>query len=613
MASPNPHQLRCIETEGHLQINACPGSGKTFVLSHRAKSLLSKYDSGNLLAVTYTKDAAGELKERVTKELPAASARVHAGTFHSLAGTQLRRAGVIPDLMSKQEIKAVLNNILDSLTEPPELKAVEGMFSAIQSAINPDDHPILVGSSEMRYIWGKYQQIKMDAGKMDFSDLLVNAVRGMSEGWVQPYNARWILGDEAQDMDEVQHAWIKLHAENGSDITLVSDDDQSIFAFRAASGYEGIRKFQQELDATALVLPINYRCGRKILSAAAKLIEHNSPNRIDKPIEAGVDYEGVIHDPIGVHPCEDQGAHRNIHEFRSIIEEIVAQDFRNKKTPGYSGDWAILARGGLALNELEFLLMEQGIDYARKTGSFWDQPIIANYLSILKYLTSREWFGFAIYINGYLGTDKVFDPSCKSLKQLYKMVDSDEIRNKVRTLLYYEQEWKKLISEGSDESIRECLHDVVEFMDHNSLSRSVKTKDSQRNKLVAATMILVKMSGLSLRKRVSIASQPAKDKNAGNDKKRAAAIEEGRLFVSLMTMHSSKGLEFDNVWLASCESETFTAPRPDGTMANVPEERRLFYVAVTRARHNLHSSYVSEGGVKNALFLQEAGILDWAE
>ncbi|GAB6071527.1 DNA helicase PcrA [Thiomicrorhabdus hydrogeniphila] len=611
MAKLNRFQTKCVEADGHLLIVACPGSGKTTVLTHRAEYLLDKNSDGNLLGVTFSKDAAGELRGRMVKKVPHAKNRIGSGTFHSLAMRQLKRADVVIDLMDDREVRSIIESILDSLDEPPEIDVITSDFTTIQSSLNQNDHPLVVGNKITKYVWEKYQKIKHNARKVDFGDLLLLAVRGMRDGTIKPYPVKWILGDESQDMDELQHEWIKIHAENGTDVTLVGDDDQSIFAFRAAQGFGGMEKFKMALNAKMEMLPINYRCGKAILAAAAKLISFNSPNRIDKPIEAGVDYDGVIHKTAILSPCDEDGESKSHYEYSHMINKIKEHKFTEEESPYFSNDWAILARGNITLNEIERELLNEGIEYGRKSGSFWDQPVLRSYLSVLKYLTEGKWFGFAIFINNFLGSDLVFDHRVNNLNSLYQLAKDEGLKKKLKTLIYYERVWLDMLMDGSQEKEEELLIDVAAFVEGNLTTQNLKTREKQVNLIRDACLILSKTKGKDLKNKIFLRTSPAMNKGKSIDEKREAARKENKLFISLLTMHSSKGLEFDNVWLSGCESANFTEPKKDGSMSDIKEERRLFYVSMTRAKYHLYTSMVGNEQKPDALFLQEAGILEW--
>ncbi|WP_420824422.1 3'-5' exonuclease [Thiomicrorhabdus aquaedulcis] len=154
---------------------------------------------------------------------------------------------------------------------------------------------------------------------------------------------------------------------------------------------------------------------------------------------------------------------------------------------------------------------------------------------------------------------------------------------------------------------------MANFVEHNIPRGNAKTLEKNIARIRDANRILTNTNAKNLKARIFNRTSPIMNKGKSADEKRDAARKEGKLFVSLLTMHSSKGLEFDRVWMAGCESQNFTEPSKDGTMCNLQEERRLFYVGMTRAKFHLHSSFMSEGDKPDAIFLQEAGILEYQE
>lgn len=612
MAQLNDFQKRCVVAEGHLLITACPGSGKTTVLAHRAENLLTKHPGENLLAVTYTRDAALELKQRILKRIPSANGRVGAATFHSLAMRQLKETGVRINIISSSETKAVVTKILSSfgVDEAEAIKFYGDELSSVQSFVDPYEYPRMSKDDILANLWVEYNKIKASMGKMDFSDILTRSVSGMRDGSIKPYKAKFLLADESQDMDSVQHAWIEAHAKNGTDVTLVGDDDQEIYSFRMSTGFKGMDGFRKKLNATSEILPINYRCGKKILEAAATLIKNNNPDRLDKPIQSGVVYEGTIHKPKPFIK-ESSGEHltSSYNENSALVAEIISTDRRNKKSEKYSGDWAVLSRDNLALSEIEVLLREAGVNFEIKQSSFWDLPSVRDLISVLSYLASGEWLGMAIYINNYLRASHVFDNGCKSVLDAYKATEDEHIKHGLRTVLYYEGEWKKMLALNTKDSHDEVIADVADFVVSNLIPEDKEKLEKKKRIILAARDLLLCTNTDLLKDRIFLRTNPmAKSVDAGMSP-RDQAIKDKELFVTLLTLHSSKGLEFDNVWMRGCESANFVDPKKDGRMRNVPEERRLFYVGMTRARHNLHFSYsYAEDEDLDAVFLLEAGI-----
>lgn len=609
MAQLNTFQKRCVEAEKNLLITACPGSGKTTVLKFRAKNLLSKNENGNLLAVTFTKDAADELKERVVSESPEFADRIGAGTFHSLAMHQLKRAGVNPDLLDETQVDSILRGLMEAYAENIKLKQVKEIFTQIQASMNRDQHPILQKSALIKNLWERYQEIKTDQNKLDFSDLIYQAVILMRNGSAEPFKAKWLLADEAQDMDDVQHAWIQEHINAGTDATLVGDDDQSIYSFRAATGFKGMKNFLLRNNANQEVLPVNYRCGKTILNNAAKLIEFNNPDRIDKPIQAAMPFDGFVHEPRLYPLCDEKGSHKSTYEICGITQEIKSlfsrssQQYKNQDSAiPNSGDWAVLARGNFILDEIERELMYLNISYTRKQGSFWDNVSVKRFTSALDYFINQKWFGFALSLKEAFGSDCVFQLNCKSMTQLCQNEKNTIALKNFQTIQKLETKWRKW-AYSPDKQTQDLLLNEVADLIILMLPYKDKQKESHENIVKGALQVLLGIKGKTLKVRLS---KVLNQKNENKTDKRKDALKNNSLHVTLATMHGSKGLEFDNVWLIGCESESFVDLNDSESMKLINEERRLFYVAMTRARHHLFASLINTQN--NSIFLQEAGM-----
>jgi superfamily I DNA/RNA helicase len=215
----NPHQERAVSTVGHCTVLACPGSGKTRVLSERAIRLLASHDKGRLCAVTFTRDAAEELKARILPSCGADVARrLAVGTFHSIALSQLKRLprGQKPRrLLSDGERMAVLRRCI---AQHPIDATFEDVVKNIDSAKARIRTPVFA-EPDIEAIYTAYQDTLASEGAMDFADIVLLAVQKISSGELLPLPVRWLLVDEAQDMDEVQVAWVKAHGLAGIEVT----------------------------------------------------------------------------------------------------------------------------------------------------------------------------------------------------------------------------------------------------------------------------------------------------------------------------------------------------------------------------------------------------------
>ncbi|MDP1573161.1 MAG: ATP-dependent helicase [Pseudomonadota bacterium] len=565
----NSHQERAVAANGHCTILACPGSGKTRVLSERAARLLAAHPKGRLCAVTFTRDAAEELKSRILTSCGQDHARrLAVGTFHSLALAQLKRASrnKPPRLLSDGERMAVLRRCwkqhAPSLTFESVLQAVDAAKAKVAPAL-PDP--------SMEAVFHGYQDLLDAEGAMDFSDLILNSVRKMASGEMAPLAIRWLLVDEAQDMDEVQMEWILLHGRAGIEVTLVGDDDQSLYAFRHALGYAGLQEVSFALSATETTLPVNYRCAPNILAHAAKLIAHNK-DRAAKKIAAHRDDPGEIRTVRAADRWD---------EADNIVKLIRESEGKQK--------WAILGRTNLIVDAAEVALSDTGIPCARSGGkSVWEHSIGSLFIGLLRTVQDGSWTGIAntlsfcgIHAEQVNGHSRNTSGGC--FERLDAAIantgeDDDTERKALVRVRMGLAAWTEQAAKGRPSLV---LHGVAGFL-------SDYCKPNQLILLRKLEASLVRMSG-SLAQRLAILGR-------SNASGQPPAVQ-------LMTLHASKGLEFDNVWIMGCEDGNL--PHTDSTEE---DERRLLYVGMTRARHRLVlSSAIEEGGASR--FFEEAGLI----
>lgn len=568
--SLNPYQQQAVLARGHCLVTACPGSGKTRVLSVRAARLLEQYPGGKLLAVTFTRDAATSLRDRIIGQAGESSRlRVATGTLHSLALKQLQRAGQLKRLASPAEQALFIRRASEHTLEPITLEDAIGAIEHIKSCMEPPPPPHQNPGAEAYHL---YQGYLDQAGMMDFADLLLLAVLSMRDGTVKPYGADWLLVDEAQDMDEVQMAWVEAHALSGVETMLVADDDQSIYGWRHAMGYKGLTLFRQNQKAELVTLPVNYRCDRLIIEAAARLIQYNQ-ERVPK------DVVGVASDPgkLQVLAFPDR-----VSEAEAVVQEAAK---------GASGI-AVLARTNQLLDAVELNLAAQGIPYYRTGGkSLWDREAPATVLGLLQAITERSHAGLCTALH-FAGTKVTAMDALmpKDNHDLYRRLlnamgnppekaakTGSMERERLIGLARLCREWEGLLRQGRTSLVIAGVamwvrgHLQPQHIDHEVCDWLSQT--------------LLRMQG-KLIERLRILQRPRKRKT-----------QEG---VALMTLHSSKGLEWDRVWLIGVESGVL--PHPDSPLE---EERRLCYVGMTRARHELTISH--KPGAPS-VFLAEAGL-----
>jgi superfamily I DNA/RNA helicase len=223
-------------------------------------------------AVTFSKDAAVELRDRIVALAGAdARRRLVAGTFHSLAFKQLRDPrGGRRDIASDGDRLGILGRVLAELGLEWKVDEAVPVIEKIKTEFGKTEP----GSVEAQ-LYDAYQDALQRNGKIDFQDMLRLAVQGMESGDIEPYAFTDLLVDEFQDTDPLQYRWVELHARAGARVTVVGDDDQSIYGFRAALGFRGMQEFASTFDAQRVVLGSNYRCRSEILSAADCVIRNN--------------------------------------------------------------------------------------------------------------------------------------------------------------------------------------------------------------------------------------------------------------------------------------------------------------------------------------------------
>lgn len=561
----NPSQREVALLRRHCVAVAVPGAGKTKTIATKAALLLAN-ENARVGAVTFSKDAAVELRDRILALAgPGAKKRLLAGTFHSLAFKQLGSGGKRPGIASDGDRLALVAQVLD---ETGVEWRVDDAVAAIERAKTGMDAPP-AGTPEA-LLFEAYQDALARNGKIDFQDMLRLAVAGMQRGTIKPYPFTELLVDEFQDTDTIQSRWIALHAAAGAVVSLVADDDQSIYGWRDAGGYKSIEAFIREFDATPVVLGQNYRCRAEILAAADKVIQCNK-DRIPKELVAARGPGGSV----AFQRFDDEYA-----EAVSAVEALSAV-LRAGKTA------AVLARTNRILDPIEAVCRSHGVRYYRASGrSILDRPegaLMGNLLELIQKSKSGgldALLGFA-GIGGHelrLIHSKIGRSMDQRQKRdLIEMGLSELSADRYRELLKRLLEWRGLCDRHLYALVLDGVHEwMMLFARSDAAKRSIRTTYD----------VLSRLSGpfserLEFLRRDN--NEPAEDA------------------LVLTTMHSAKGLEWSSVQIIRAEETVI----PD-EKSTESEERRLFYVAMTRARDQLHISTARKNPTSR--FVQEADL-----
>jgi Superfamily I DNA and RNA helicases len=373
----SPAQELAATQPGCMLVAACPGAGKTTVLSYRAENRLRSKPGARLAAVTFTAEAAASLKARIIKKYPEAAKLVDTGTFHSLCMVQLRRAGAAKPLIGEGKSAMWIRLAMEACPMQEAGLDLAACQAKIQEWQRITSEPIPGPDSGMAaWVHHHYAEQKRKHGVRDFGDLILDAVIGMRSGTVEPLDVGFMLVDEFQDTDNMQLEWVLEHARRGVEVTIVGDDDQAIYGWRGSLGYEGMMRFQREAQAAMVTLDRTFRCTVDVLRPAAVLISHNTARVAKKLVTSNPD-SGKVR----VRAFEDRDK-----EVSGILSMI-----RTAENPD---ECCVIARTNGLLDEVETRLSQQGIPYSRSGGrSFWDQKAPGMLMSLASSMARRDMLG----------------------------------------------------------------------------------------------------------------------------------------------------------------------------------------------------------------------------
>ncbi len=556
----NPYQERAVIAKGHCTVLACPGSGKTRVLASRAAHLLEAYDRGRVCAVTFTRDSAEELKSRILTTCGHANAtRLTVGTFHSIALAQIRRnkSSGIERLISEGERLSLIRRCWKQHAKHHSLESVIQAIDSSKSKIDwqPVESPAILAAL------ATYGELLHAEGAIDFSDLMLKAVQDMNTKSAPPLSVRWLLVDEAQDMDEVQMEWVKAHARQGIEVTLVGDEDQSLYSFRHAMGYAGLKHISEYLSSAVMTLPINYRSPDNIVQHANRLIAYNA-DRAPKTIEAFNKLPGAI----DIMRVADRWS-----EAELIAAHISAKSDRES--------WAVLGRTNIMLDTVEVAFAERNIPYYRLGGkSVWDKIVGSTLIGLLHSVAGGSWTGLAntLFFCG-MAPALVNDlsrvhPDATCLERLDAITHDHPLLENSNS----DRELFASIHEAMRDWAQQDRLDRPALVIH-AVSAWLAERTTEENAILLQRLegVLCRMNGRLLN-RVVTATSRCKSISAGTP---------------IMTLHAAKGLEFSNVWIMGAEEGNL--PHSE---SSPEEERRLFYVGMTRTKGQLIVSSAADEG-----------------
>lgn len=600
----NKEQKEAImHRDGPAMVLAGPGAGKTYVITNRVKALIDEYGvkPEQILVVTFSKAAAVEMKEHFEMLTGGRRLPVRFGTFHSVFFQILRLAyhyevkDIATPALKYRFLEETLNETGYGVDDKKEfLSDIEKEISRVKGeGIEIDCYFSSACSAEIfQKMYRGYQEKLQRHRCLDFDDMVVYTYQLLKERedirrrWQAQF--RYLLIDEFQDINRLQYETVCMLAEPENNLFIVGDDDQSIYGFRGAKPGIMLSFPKRFPDTKQIVLGVNYRCSDEIMKAAERLIGKNN-ERYEKHIVANKGKEQPVH----MKKCEN---------LPDEAEKIVAQIQMYQKEGIAYQEMAVLFRTNMQMRLLAGKLMEHGVPFTMRENlpnlfDTWMAKDIMCYLQLALGNRSREKFLKIAnrpvrYLSRTAFTES--EVSFDKLRAYYAVKNQEWMEERIWNFEYDLKNLASLSPYAAIHFIRKGIG-YDEFLKTYADERNVNADDwfdvldemqemARDKKSIPEFLSFVENYGDTL------------EEIRQEQKKQQVKEEPG---VSLMTMHASKGLEFPVVFVPTL-NEDIVPYRKAVQEGNLEEERRMLYVAMTRAKTYLHLSFVKERFHKEA-------------
>lgn len=600
----NMQQKAVFCTEGSLLILAGAGSGKTTVLVNRIAYILQ---SGlcmpwQILAITFTNKAAGELKERIMNVVPEGGDDIWAATFHSTCARILRRYGDRIGYSSHFTVydtadqKSLIKKVMKELNYDEKRLSVKSVIAEISKAKDkmqtPEEMLKKVDSDfrkeQIAKVYQLYQSELKNSDAMDFDDMLCNTVKLFEENpdILEYYQNqfKYIMVDEYQDTNKVQYKFVAMLADKSKNICVVGDDDQSIYKFRGAT-IENILSFESKFkNAKVIRLEQNYRSTKTILNAANKVIENNTARK-GKTLWT----ENQIGEKIHVHTALSERE-----EAAYIAQQIIDGVASGRKF----SDYAVLYRMNAQSNSIESAFARSGIPHRIIGGHrFYDREEIKDMTAYLRVIDNpNDNIRLNRIVNvpkrgiGKTTMDRAGELAVLNNLSVFDVISNAEnypelsrAVNKFKDFVAMINGLREAESSG-DYSLAELYELILEHTDYkNYLKTEKENADVRIENIEELKSNIIKF-----------------EEEYGDEASLSAFLEDISLQTDIdnydadadttvmMTLHSAKGLEFPVVFIAGMEEGVFPGVAIYSNPDELNEERRLAYVGITRAKEELY-------------------------
>lgn len=562
----------------YVRVIAGPGSGKTTLLVARTKYLLEQ--PGSVVGlVTFANPAAQEMRERLTGNVD--MNRVKVSTFDAFARQQFYPflEGRRPPKFFERQI--LIRRSIEEVGFSFDEETAGQLIDEMNNRLHPEQ-----GAPEVFDLFDAYRELMVRDGLIDFAEVARQVVLKMMTGEIEPIPVTHLLVDEFQDTAPVQLGWLGEHWKRGVKVTVVGDDDQSIYGFRSAMGNEGMNQFASATDAEDYFLDECYRCAPEIVDVAGRVIQNNLA-RIPKKIQSMAPAGGIVR-----HGRYDEPEK----EFDALDEWI--KGFRSEKSGQTIG---ILARTNRALDGVEAMLRVGEYKYRRIGGkSIWETQGAGLLLGLAELATFRTYLEAPNAANALSWAQTPQDQVNEYREHIVdKGLFSDlpgRLAGEEKISSFHEQLafWSGMIIDGMEGPALKCI--AAWITDHARIAT-----DSKTAWIAASALKGTKGNKSTLAQRIRSVSM-------GSGK----ADESDPDVIDIATMHGAKGMEWDGVWITGADEPGIPGKQAIETEANgsiheIEEERRLFYVALTRAKRSLWVA----SSKRPSRFVVEAGL--WSE
>lgn len=598
---------------GPCMVLAPPGSGKTFIVTERTRYLIE--ESGvrpdQILVITFTRYAAREMKERFERLTAGKNYPVTFGTFHSIFYGILKCAYGIGanNLMSEKESSVLLQEVLDQtdIESTPEVEDEEELVRELLREVGmvknglchlKDFHSKYLTQDEFAEVFRSYEHQKKELKKFDFDDMLVQCYAlfrkkpEILQGWQKRF--QYILIDEFQDINRVQYEVIRMLAAPRYNLFVVGDDDQSIYGFRGAKPELMLYMKQEFPSLRTISLTVNYRSTEFITGAAARVILHND-TRFYKRVQSF------------------RGRGQNVHVQEVLDEQeeaqYVTEEIQKKLDQGIKpGEIAVLFRAAVQARMISEILSEHRIPFEMRdyVTNFYRHFIVKDIMAYLQLAAGKRDRSLFLTICNrplrYLARNSMEN----------RQVNFEDLRK-----FYCDKDWMLDIIDQFDVDVR-MMKNMAPYAAIQYIRKKIGyddfLKEYAEKHQISWKQLMDVMAELEERSKnfksydeweIHIAKYTQELEEQQAKARKIKGERENK--VQLMTIHSAKGLEFEDVFVIHANEGEIPHQKAE-KKDEIEEERRLFYVALTRAKNNLCISYITQkngNSIKPSRFVEE--------